>query len=276
MRSCTTFLLTLALGASTSLPSLKAEDAKALALLKRDDERSIAKAVEAWKKLEATAPEYVPFLANQLIASVFLTQELRDDIRHLEARYNELNRQREKLETRKEPADWLDRAKRVREEMSQIKAKSLVKKLGAAGDAPAFLRASALYYGCRGIEAAEKVAEVYSTVPDKRDVLHDPVRAFADLAVAARFAQPRVTPGDRDKAVAAAEAALKKDPHLLRAYLFLAKIYLANHEFVAARTEVDKLLKLNPEHKAAARLKAEIHSAEEDAAAQQGAENSKE
>ncbi|MBI5543600.1 MAG: zinc-ribbon domain-containing protein [Deltaproteobacteria bacterium] len=278
---------------------LVAEDEKALLLLKRDDEGSIAKAIETWMKLEKTAPEFVPFKANQLIASVFVTQSLRDDLRRYTAQYNDLNKQREKLETKKAPADWLERAKKLREEMVQLKAKvdplqdqaarqdetssdllkkakTLVEKLGLGGDGPAVFRASALYYGCKGHESAEKLAEVYRTVPDKRAVLHDPQRAFADLAIAARYAQQRITPGDRDKGVAAAEAALKKDPQLLRAHVFLAKIYLANREFEAARAETEKLLGKNPNHSAAARLKVEIDEAEAQAASKSASEKATE
>jgi tetratricopeptide (TPR) repeat protein len=197
----------------------------------------------------------------------------------------QLEKDMKRLQDKKEPADWLSKANDLREQLIAIKekqvdplvaqaaahddragellksSKALVERLGVAGDGTVVFRASAIYYASKGHETAEKLAEFYRKHPDDRQVLHDEGRAFADLAVAGRFAQPRITPGDRDKGVAAAEEALKKNPKLLRAHLFLAKIYLANHEYPLALAEADKLIALNPAHGAVVKLKAEIDQA---------------
>jgi tetratricopeptide (TPR) repeat protein len=262
-------------------PALVAADGKAWELLKKDDPGSLEQAIQQWDQMLAKAPEFVPARANLMVAHVLVNQDLRDETRRLLAQYQQLSKDLSKLEEKKEPADWRAKANGLREEMIKIKAvyeplqqeaskhdeksgellkssKALVERLGAAGDGTAVFRASALYYASKGQDATEKLAEFYRRNPDERNVLHDDVRAFADLAVAGRYAQQKVTPGDRDKAKAAAETALKKDPKLLRAYLFLAKVYFANKEYPAATAELEKLLALNPEHRVAEKLKAEI------------------
>ncbi|MGC4115365.1 MAG: zinc-ribbon domain-containing protein [Myxococcales bacterium] len=282
-------------------PALVAADGKAWELLKRDDAKSIEQAIQQWDQLLAKAPEFVPARANLMVAHVLMNQDLRDETRRLLAQYQQLSKDLTKLEEKKEPADWRTKANALREEMIRIKAvyeplqqeaakhdeksgellkssKALVEKLGAAGDGTSVFRASALYYASKGQDATEKLAEFYRKNPDDRNVLHDDARAFADLAVAGRYAQQRVTPADRDKAKLAADAALQKDPKLLRAYLFLGKVYFASKEYDLANAELDKLLKLNPEHDVAQKLKAEIAEAvaaakkAEEKAAQRAAE----
>jgi tetratricopeptide (TPR) repeat protein len=262
-------------------PALVAADGRALDLLKADDEESIQKALDSWRALEAKAPEYVPLKANQLVAHVFLTQNVRDEIRRLTSVYGQMDKERARLEEKKEPAEWREKANKLREEMAHIKAqvdplqdeasrhdneageflksaKALVEKLGPAGDHGAVFRASALYYASKGQETTDRLADFYRKSIDDRHVLHDDDRAFADLAIVGRYAQGRITGKDRDKAVAAGEAALKKDPKLNRAHLFLAKVYLANKEYEPAKAEIEKLIEANPSHKAAAKLRAEI------------------
>ncbi len=284
-------------------PALVAADAKALALFKADDTESLKAALAAWKAIEAKSPDFVPAVANQLMAHVFLNQDLRDEILRVRGQAAGLESEMRKLMEKKEPADWLAKANALRAQLIEIKtqvdalqdeaakhderagellklAKSKVEKLGQAGDGTAVFRASALYYAVKGHETAEKLADFYRKNPDERKVLHDDPRAFGDLAIAGMHAQPRISPERRDKGIAGATKALEKDPKLLRAHLFAAKIYLANKEYPEAKAAVEKLLAANPAHKAGAKLKQDIDQASAAAAAKKAkaaeAEESKE
>jgi len=269
-------------------PAVVAADAEAWELLKRDDGKSLAQAIAQWEELEAKAPEFVPAKANLMVAYVLMSQDLRDETRRILAQHQQLNKNMERLREKKEPDDWREKVEAIREQMIECKknydpkqeqasrydekwselhkvSKSLVEKLGVAGDAATIYRASAIYYASKGEAATEKVADSYRKIADERKVLHDDLRAFADLAVAGRFAQQRITPEELEKGREAAQEALKKDPKLLRARLFLAKMYLANRDYPAAKAEADKLLALNPAHEAAEKLKQEAAEAEEEA-----------
>jgi tetratricopeptide (TPR) repeat protein len=266
-------------------PALVAEDGRALDLLRQDDEDSIKKAVDIWQSLQVRSPDFVPPRANELIAHVFLNQNLHDDAGRLTRQAEQAQRDMVRVTEKKVGANWVDKANALRDEIIKIKeqveplqeaatkhderANELLKscavlmgRLGPAADSSAVFRASALYYSVKGHDGTEKLAATYQKGADERGVLHDDARAFADLAMAGRYAQPRITPGDRDKGVAAAQAALQKDPKLLRAHYYLAKIYLANKEYDLASTEAEALLAANPAHKAAAALKAEIAQAQ--------------
>jgi hypothetical protein len=261
-------------------PALVAEDQAALELIKRDDEESLTTAISLLATTGARSPEYVPVMANELMAHVLVTQDLREEIRRLQAQAAAAEQEMRQLEERKESPDWPNRVNAKREEMIKLKeqtdpivdaaskhderagellkaSKALADRLGSAGDGAAVLRASALYYAFKGNESAVKLAESYRRSEDERKILHDPSRAFADLALAALYAQPRTSAEMRAKGLAAADAALKKDPKLLRAHLLLAKIH-ASDQPEAARRALDDLLLINSQHAAAQRLKDEI------------------
>jgi len=146
-------------------------------------------------------PQLRPAKANQIIAHVFLTQDLRDEARRLTAKAAQVEKDRLRFQEKKEPADWLARANALREQLIQIKAlvdplqdeaarhddkagellkasKARVEKLQKAGDGTAVFRASAVYYASKGHETAERLADFYRKNPDDRKVLHDDTRAF--------------------------------------------------------------------------------------------------
>jgi hypothetical protein len=259
--------------------ALVAADQAALNLMKRDDAGSIKQAIAVWQGIGAKDPKFLPAQANQIMAYTLLSQDLGEEIRRLTAQAAIAQKELKRLEERRDTADFAKKANEKREELVRLsaqmeplqeearksdqKAGELIgrcKQLAASGpDGASAFRATALYYGMKHSDLVEKLAETYRKSADERGVLHDDKRAFADLAVAAFFSQPRLAPEKAEKGLAAIRVALEKDPALLRARLLQAKILLASRQLASARKVVDELVATNPSHYAAARL---IHDIE--------------
>jgi hypothetical protein len=265
-------------------PVIAAADEAALDLLRRDDEVSLRKAIESWQAIEAKAPDYVPAKANQIMAEEILTFDLRDEIRRLTAQYAAAEKEMKKHEEKKDSPDWPARANAKREELLKIKAKMdpLVDEAAAhddrAGqlikdakelsktqqfDGASVFRASALYYALKTNDTADKLAKMYKTAEDPRAVLHDPQRAFADLAVSALHAQLRINQDKYDAGMQAAQEALKKDSKLLRAMYLQARLEFAMKKYAEAKRTLTELLVMNPAHLQSQKLKSEIERAEQ-------------
>lgn len=267
-------------------PAIVAADDAALGLLRKDDTKSLLAAIEAWKEIEAKAPDYVPAKANQVIAYLLLMQDAREEINRIKLKANQVEKEMARIKEKKATPDWHARANAKRDELVEIKkahdplveqaseydtkAGELLKASRALVDrtkldAGAVLRASAIYYAVKGNESAESFAKRYREVLDERKVLLDEPRAFADLAVAALQAQSRVSPEMRHKGIQYVGETLRKDPKVLRAHLLKARLHLASREYAEAKDALTELLVLNPAHSAAAALKEDVVAAEENA-----------
>jgi predicted Zn finger-like uncharacterized protein len=262
-------------------PAILDADLSALNLMKKDDSASLKQAIAAWQELQHKAPSYLPAQANQIMANTLLAQDLGDEIRRLKARAEVARAEMKRLEEKKEAADAAQRAGEKREELVKLNAQmeplidearkaddaagELIKRCKEAAvqspDSAAVFRATAVYFGVKGNDNAERLAQVYRRGKDERGVLHDDARAFADLAEAALYAQPRSAPDRREKGVAAARAALEKDPALMRARVLQVKLLLAARDFGGARKVVGEIVAANPAHLAAARLIQDIDAA---------------
>ncbi len=265
-------------------PAVLAADEAALDLLRRDDEASIKSAIESWMAIEAKAPDYVPARANQIMAEELLVADLQDEIRRQQALYAKAEKEMKRFEEKKDYPDWLARANAKREEMIKIKSRNdplqeeaqrrderagaLLKSTKEQAkalkfDAAVVYRASAVYFGLKNSENAEKLVNLYRPAEDERGLLHDPKRAFADLALAALHAQLRLSQEKFAVGNNAADAALANDPKLLRVYLLKARLYLAMKDFESAKKNLTDLLVLNPQHQAAKRMMDDVQDAEQ-------------
>lgn len=263
------------------------EHEEALALLKRDDAESLAKAAAQLEALAARHPEHVPSVADRAIALALAGADLRDEIRALDAEYVRLDKDRMKIEDKRETKDWRARVARRIEELAAIKArvdplkdratalsmevgeqlkKAQARAKARGADDPSLIRAAALHYGLKGDDRAESMAQEYRRSSDPRRSLNDPSRAFADLAVAALAAYGPSTGERVEKGTKAVADALAKDGRLLRAYLLRAKISYAQKQYAEARASLDALLIQNSGHEAAKRLRDEVDQAEAAAA----------
>lgn len=262
-------------------PAILDADRSALNLMKKDDSASLKQAIAAWQELQLKAPSYLPAQANQIMANTLLAQDLGDEIRRLKARAEVARAEMKRLEEKKDAADAAQRAGEKREELVRLNAQmaplidearkadeaagELIRRCkeaaGQSPDSAAVFRATAVYFGMKGNDNAERLAQVYRRGKDERGVLHDDGRAFADLAEAALYAQPRSAPDRREKGAAAARAALDKDPALMRARVLQVKLLLAARDFGGARKVVGEIVAANPSHLAAARLLQDIDAA---------------
>ncbi len=246
-------------------PATLAADAAALNLMKRDDSASLKQAIAAWQDIEAKDPKYLPAQANSIMAYTLLTHDLGEEIRRLRAKGDQARGELEKgaAEKREELVKLnaqMDRLIDEARKYDEAASKLLVRCKEAASGSPdsaAVFRASAVYFGVKGNKSAERLAKIYSDNPkDERGVLHDDARAFADLALAAFYAQ-QSAPEAREKA----KEALRKDPALTRARLIQAKLMLEARDFAGARKAIGEIVKANPAHLAAAHLIQDIESA---------------
>jgi hypothetical protein len=265
-------------------PELIAADGVALELMKNDDEESLKKALEALVALEAKAPEYVAAKADQVLVNILLNRDVRDDIERLQAQAQVIAKDHQRITEKKEGADYAARANAKREELVKLnaaieplqeqarkydeRAAALMKQATEAASKPhvdkgALLRGQAMYAAIKGMgEKAEKGAEIYRGHEDKQKLLHDDSRAFADLILAGLHAQPKMSAEMKEKGMAAVKAALQKDPKLVRAKVFEAKMHLATKDFAAARASLSDVVAKNPKHGVAQKLMGDVDVAE--------------
>lgn len=264
---------------NADMPAAAVEDKdRAAALLRRDDTASREQAIQRLRTLTASHPRYVEAQAELAVAVTLRLSDLQADADRLQARADTLNR--EKLAAR-DALDPVERQQRlatldrdlafVTEELAPVRGEAdmlrqdLYTQITALSAAPEVEPAPAVAarLKARALHAAVTVSPDALALAERLRNAEGSNKTWSTLA-RAEYALSSGSPPDSLVEVAKELDALRQeDRTLLRAYVLGARLALRLNDPATARSLLDDVLALNPNHQLASKLLAQVDASTE-------------
>ncbi|MCY1023839.1 hypothetical protein [Pyxidicoccus sp. MSG2] len=245
---------------NTDMPAAAVEDKdRATALLRRDDSASREQAIQRLRTLNAAHPKYIEAQAELAVAQSLRLSDLQAEAERLQQRSARLRRAKEAtgngVGVDKEMAEIAAALAPLRSDADTLR-KELYAQLSALAMGPEVEPAPALVarLKARAIHAGVTVAPEALALAERLRNVEGSSKTWSTLA-RAEYALSSGSPPDSLVEVAKElETLRQEDRTLLRAYVLGARLALRLNEQAAARSLLDDVLALNPNHQLASRL----------------------
>ncbi|WP_241759379.1 hypothetical protein [Pyxidicoccus parkwayensis] len=254
----------------TDMPASAVEDkARATVLLRRDDTAAREQAIQRLQALTATYPKYIEAQAELAVALSLRLSDLQAEMEIFQSRADKLNR--EKAETRDliDEEERLQRVAALDKDMAEVSAalapireeadklrKDLYAQLAALAQAPEVEPAPAVVarLKARAVHAGVTVASDALMLAERLRNVEGSPKTWSSLA-RAEYALSSGSPPDSLLEVSKElEALRQEDQTLSRAYVLGARLAIRLDDPAAARSLLDDVIALNPNHQLAKRL----------------------
>ncbi|WP_244238997.1 tetratricopeptide repeat protein [Corallococcus carmarthensis] len=244
--------------------------------LRRDDAPTREQAIQSLKDLATAHPKYAEAQAELAVAYTLQLADLHAELDLLRIQATQLKRQVEEVTAAKSSPEWMAQARALRSDMGELEGQmrplrtdiaerrkaldTLIEALRVAPDVEpaatvaARLKAQALYAAVTGASDALGLAERLRQVeiPPSWSVL-----------ARAEFALNSGSPATTLKTISDELGTLRgQDVTYRRAYVLGARLALRQNDPDTARTLLNELLALNPNHELAKRLLAQLPTSE--------------
>jgi len=263
---------------NSDMPPAAVEDKdRAAALLRRDDLASREEAIQRLRTLNAAHPKYTEAQAELAVALALRVSDLQAEFEQLRNRADILNREKDATldigdaqEQRRQVASLDQQLAELTGQMGSLRSevnalhKELDQQIAVLSPAPdvepapalvARLKARAIQAGVTGAPDALALAERLRNAEGTPSTWSTLARA--------EYALSSGSPPDSLMGVAKELAQLRQeDRTLLRAYVLGARLSLRLNEAAMARSLLDDVLALNPNHQLASRLLAQLHASD--------------
>ena len=258
-------------------PAAVADKDWAAALLRRDDLASREQAIQRLRTLNAAHPKYTEAQAELAVALALRVSDLQAGFEQLRNRADILNREKDEIP---DVGDAQERHRRVAAldqqlaeltgQMGSLRSevdalhKELDQQMAVLSPAPDVEPAPALVarLKARAIHAGVTVAPDALALAERLRNAEGTPSTWSTLA-RAEYALSSGSPPDSLMGVAKELAQLRQeDRTLLRAYVLGARLSLRLNEAAMARSLLDDVLALNPNHQLASRLLAQLHASD--------------
>jgi hypothetical protein len=250
---------------------------RAAALLRRDDLASREEAIQRLRTLNAAHPKYTEAQAELAVALALRVSDLQAEFEQLRNRADILNREKDATldigdaqEQSRQVASLDQQLAELTGQMGSLRSevnalhKELDQQIAVLSPAPdvepapalvARLKARAIQAGVTGAPDALALAERLRNAEGTPSTWSTLARA--------EYALSSGSPPDSLMGVAKELAQLRQeDRTLLRAYVLGARLSLRLNEAAMARSLLDDVLALNPNHQLASRLLAQLHASD--------------
>ena len=263
---------------NSDMPPAAVEDKdRAAALLRRDDLASREEAIQRLRTLNAAHPKYTEAQAELAVALALRVSDLQAEFEQLRNRADILNREKDATldigdaqEQSRQVASLDQQLAELTGQMGSLRSevnalhKELDQQIAVLSPAPdvepapalvARLKARAIQAGVTGAPDALALAERLRNAEGTPSTWSTLARA--------EYALSSGSPPDSLMGVAKELAQLRQeDRTLLRAYVLGARLSLRLNEAAMARSLLDDVLALNPNHQLASRLLAQLHASD--------------
>ncbi|WP_240359990.1 hypothetical protein [Pyxidicoccus caerfyrddinensis] len=244
----------------TDMPAAAVEDKdRAAALLRRDDSASREQAIQRLRTLNAAHPKYIEAQAELAVAQSLRLSDLQAETERLQLRSEKLRREKQEAgggeAVDKELAEIAGALAPLRSDADTLR-KDLYTQLSVLAMGPEVEPAPALVarLKARAIHAGVTVAPEALALAERLRNVEGSSKTWSTLA-RAEYALSSGSPPDSLMEVSKElETLRQEDRTLLRAYVLGARLALRLNDPAAARSLLDDVLALNPNHQLASRL----------------------
>ncbi|MCP3141900.1 hypothetical protein [Pyxidicoccus xibeiensis] len=259
---------------NADMPAEAVEDKdRAAVLLRRDDSASRDQAVQRLRALTAAHPKYTEAQAELVVALSLRLSDLQADAERLRSRTNALQLQqkearedRDLAERRRRMEDLNKALEEVAREAAPLRTESdalrkeLETQVAALGSAPEVEPAPALVarVKARAVHAGVSMAPDALGLAERLRNVEGASRTWSTLARAEYALSSGSPPESLAEISKELEALRQEDRTLLRAYVLGARVALRLNDPVSARSLLDDVQALNPNHQLAKKLLAQL------------------